>query len=177
MLQIYQFAYTLQLLERLGIANSNPRDLLIPAGTVLQIIIQDNYNKLDKDQATIYYIIVSHAIYLSNITWLDIAYPTSQLARMIAKPNTNHLLMAKGLLRYLKGIAIARITYKLMLELRDDYIVQSDIIQGTKDNRKSFQGYILVQHRGSISWTANRQKSIAQSIIKAKICAGSEGAR
>ena len=42
---------------------------------------------------------------------------------MIAKPNTNHLLMAKGLLRYLKGIAIARITYKLMLELRDDYIV------------------------------------------------------
>jgi multisubunit Na+/H+ antiporter MnhF subunit len=58
-------------------ANSNPRDLLILARTVLRTIIQDNYNKLDKDQAAIYYIIVGYAIYLSNITRLDIAYATS----------------------------------------------------------------------------------------------------
>jgi hypothetical protein len=64
----------------------------------------DKYNQLDKDQATIYRTIVGHAIYLSNITRLDIAYATGQLARMIAKPNTNHLSIAKGLLRYLKGI-------------------------------------------------------------------------
>jgi hypothetical protein len=42
---------------------------------------------------------------------------------MIAKPNTNYLLIAKGLLRYFKGIAIARIIYKPILELGDDYIV------------------------------------------------------
>jgi hypothetical protein len=92
-------------------ANCNPRDLPIPIRTVLQTTIQDNYNKLDKDQAAIYYTIVSYAIYLSNITRLDIAYATGQLARIIAKPNTNHLSIAKGLLRYLKGIATARITY------------------------------------------------------------------
>ena len=92
-------------------ANSNPRDLPIPARTVLRTIIQDNFDKLDEDQAAIYYTIVSYAIYLSNITRLDIVYATGQLARMMAKPNTNHLLIAKGLLRYLKGIAIARITY------------------------------------------------------------------
>ena len=95
----------------------------------------------------------------------------------MAKPNTNHLLIVKGLLRYLKGIAIARIIYKLIPNLGDDYIVQSDAIWGTKDNRKLFQGYILVQHRRSISWTANRQKSIAQSTIEAEICAGNKGAR
>ena len=92
-------------------ANSNPRDLPIPARTVLRTIIQDNFDKLDEDQATIYHTIISHAIYLSNITRLDIVYATGQLARMMAKPNTNHLSIAKGLLRYLKGIAIARITY------------------------------------------------------------------
>ena len=92
-------------------ANCNPRDLLIPARTILQTTIQDNYNKLDKDQATIYYTIVSATIYLSNITRPDIAYATSQLACIIAKPNTNHLLMAKGLLRYLKGTTTAKITY------------------------------------------------------------------
>jgi hypothetical protein len=41
----------------------------------------------------------------------------------MAKPNTNYLLIAKGLLRYFKGIATARITYKPMLDLGDDYIV------------------------------------------------------
>jgi hypothetical protein len=92
-------------------ANSNPRDLPIPAGTVLQTTIQDNFDKLDKDQAIIYCTIVSYAIYLSNITRLDIAYAIGQLAQMMAKPNTNYLLIAKGLLQYLKGIAIAKITY------------------------------------------------------------------
>ena len=38
-LQIHQFAYTLQLLKRLRMANSNPRDLPIPARTVLQTTI------------------------------------------------------------------------------------------------------------------------------------------
>jgi hypothetical protein len=84
-------------------ANCNPRDLLI--------------------LAAIYYIIVSYAIYLSNITRLDIAYITGQLARIMAKPNTNYFLIAKGLLRYLKSIATAKITYKPILDLRDDYIV------------------------------------------------------
>ena len=83
----------------------------------------DKYDQLDEDQAAIYRTIVGHAIYLSNITRLDIAYTTSQLAQIIAKPNTNHLLIAKGLLRYFKGIAIARIIYKPILELGDDYIV------------------------------------------------------
>jgi len=57
---------------------------------------------------------------------------------MMAKPNTNYLLMAKGLLRYFKGIATAGITYKPMLDLGDDYIVWSDAIWGIEDNRKSF---------------------------------------
>jgi hypothetical protein len=55
----------------------------------------------------------------------------------MAKPNTNHLLIAKGLLRYLKGIAIAGITYQLT-QLEDDYIVWSDATWGIKDDRKLF---------------------------------------
>ena len=105
-------------------ANSNPRDLPIPARTILRSIDQDldKFDQLDEDQAIIYYIIVSATIYLSNITRLDIAYLTSQLARIMAKPNTNHLLIAKGLLQYLKGTAIARITYK-PTQLGDNYTI------------------------------------------------------
>jgi hypothetical protein len=56
----------------------------------------------------------------------------------MAKPNTNHLSMAKGLLRYFKGTATARITYKPMPDLGDDYIVWSDATWGIEDDRKSF---------------------------------------
>lgn len=94
-------------------ANSNPRDLPIPAGTVLRSTDQDldNYEELDTDQAVVYRTIVGATIYLSNITRPDIAYTTGQLARMMAKPNTNHLSIAKGLLRYLNGTTTARIIY------------------------------------------------------------------
>ena len=101
------------MLKKLGMANSNPRDLPIPAGTVLRSIDQDldNYEELDIDQAIVYRTIVGATIYLSNITRPDIAYTTGQLARIMAKPNTNHLLIAKGLLRYLNGTTPARIIY------------------------------------------------------------------
>jgi hypothetical protein len=46
--------------------------------------------------------------------------------------------MAKGLLRYFKGTATARITYKPMPDLGDDYIVWSDATWGIEDDRKSF---------------------------------------
>jgi hypothetical protein len=94
-------------------ANCNPQDLLIPTRTILQSINQDlnKYNQLDKDQATIYYTIVNTTIYLSNITRPDIAYIIRQLARIIAKPNTCHLSITKGLLQYLKGTTTAKITY------------------------------------------------------------------
>jgi len=58
-----------------------------------------------------HYTIINTTIYLSNITQPDIAYAIRQLARIMAKPNTYYLLIAKGLLQYLKGIAKAKITY------------------------------------------------------------------
>ena len=177
-LRIHQTAYITRLLERLGMANSNPRDLPIPAGTVLRSTDQDleRYEQLDEDQAAIYRTIVGATIYLSNITRPDIAYATGQLARMMSKPNTNHLSMAKGLLRYLKGTATAGITYHPTNQ-GEEYKIWSDATWGTEDDRKSFQGYTLIRHGGAISWTANRQKSTAQSTMEAEICAGSDGAR
>jgi hypothetical protein len=151
-LRIHQTAYATRLLERLGMANSNPRDLPIPAGIVLRSTDQDldKFEELDEDQASIYRTIVGATIYLSNITRPDIAYATGQLARMMAKPNTNHLSMAKGLLRYLKGTATAGITYQ-PTEQKEDYKVWSDATWGTEDDRKSFQGYVLIRHGGAIS--------------------------
>jgi len=72
----------------------------------------DRYQEVGKDQAVIYYIIVGLVIYLANCTQPDITYIVGQLARMIARPNKNHLTIAKQLLRYLKGTTTLGIKFR-----------------------------------------------------------------
>jgi hypothetical protein len=67
---------------------------------------------VSKDQAAIYRTIVGSVIYLANYTRPNIVYTVGQLARMMARPNKNHLLIAKQLLRYLKGTITLGIEYK-----------------------------------------------------------------
>ena len=67
---------------------------------------------MSKDQAAIYRTIVGSVIYLANYTRLDIVYTVRQLARIIARPNKNHLLITKQLLRYLKGTITLGIKYR-----------------------------------------------------------------
>jgi hypothetical protein len=177
-LRIHQEAYTTRLLDKLGMSNCNPRALPIAAGTVLKSTEHDldQYHEVSKDQAAIYRTIVGSVIYLANCTRPDIAYTVGQLARMMARPNENHLSIAKQLLRYLKGTITLGIEYKPTL-IGYDVILWSDATWGTEDDRKSFQGYVLIRHSGAICWSATRQKSTSQSSMEAEICAGSDAGR
>jgi hypothetical protein len=94
----------------------------------------------------------------------------------MAKPNVYHLSIAKQLLRYLKGTMSLGITYK-PTKLGDNYILWSDATWGSEDDRKSFQGYVLIRHRGALSWSATRQKSTSQNSMEAEICAASAARR
>ena len=80
MLRIHQEAYTLRLLEKLRMENSNPWNLPIAPSTVLYSTDQDQYPEIDQDQAAIYHMIIGSAIYLSNCTRPDIVYIVGQLA-------------------------------------------------------------------------------------------------
>jgi hypothetical protein len=95
--------YIQKILERFGMNNCNPKDIPIPAGTVLQSSDQDldRYALLEADEAGLYRQIVRSTIYLSNCTRPDISYAVGQLARHMAKPNEYHLRVGKLLLRYL----------------------------------------------------------------------------
>jgi len=177
-LRIHQEAYTTRLLKKLGMSNCNPRALPIAAGTVLKSTEHDldRYQEVGEDQAVIYRTIVGSVIYLANCTRPDIAYTVGQLARMMARPNENHLTIAKQLLRYLKGTTTLGIEFR-PTSIGYDVILWSDATWGTEDDRKSFQGYILIRHGGAICWSATRQKSTSQSSMEAEICAGSDAGR
>ncbi|KAI1007218.1 hypothetical protein K3495_g1001 [Podosphaera aphanis] len=46
-----------------------------------------------------------------------------------------------------------------------------------EDDRKSFQGYVVLYNEGAISWVSQRQKSTALSSMEAEIIAANEGAK
>ena len=170
--RIHQSLYIKKLLERLGMANANVTVLPIPANTVMRE--KEEFDTLDDDETYLYRSIVGSSIYLSNNTRLDISYTVGQLARFMSKPRVDHLRYAKNLLRYLKGTINVGITYS---GNRIEYSIYTDSTWGTEDDRVSFQGWVVIQYNGAISWAAQRQKSTVQSSIEAEIIAANEGAR
>ena len=119
--------YTRKILERFGIDKCNPKDIPIPASTILQNakLDLDKYSLLDRDKASLYQQIVRLTIYLLNYIRPDIIYAIRQLARHIAKPNDYYLIIEKLLLYYLNRSVSLGIVYS-PTQLGLDYIIWSD---------------------------------------------------
>lgn len=112
-LRIHQTAYTTKLIQRLGMEKSIPKDLPLPAGTVLSPSTKDDIHQtLKDDDICLYRQIVGSVLYISNGTRPDISYAVGQLARFMSDPDSNHLSMAKHLLRYLNGTRSLGIKYR-----------------------------------------------------------------
>ncbi|KAI0992749.1 hypothetical protein K3495_g15436 [Podosphaera aphanis] len=156
---------------------SIPKSLPLPAGTVFKSSTEnDPWYILEDEDASLYRQIVSSVLYLSNGTRPDISYAVGRLARFMSSPNSNHLSMAKHLLRYLKGNRSLGIMYKATNDTKD-CSAWTDATWGTEDDRKSFQGQTIIWKGGAVTWSATRQKSTAQSSMEAEIMPASEGAK
>jgi len=183
-LRIHQTLYITKLLERLGMKDCNAVQLPIPAGTVLlqpSDLPEDEtseYQLLDKLEANLYCQIVGSLLYLGNCTRLDLSYAVGQLARHMSKPRTLHLRLGKQTLRYLKGTISMGILYiGTNHEGTNAYTLYSDATWGTESDRVSFQGWAATRANGAILWTAQRQRSTAQSSLEAEFMAGSEASK
>ena len=172
--KIHQTLYTTKLLERLGMDKSNPVALPIPASTVLK---SDN-DLLEGDDITVYRQIVGSTIFLANNTRPDIAYTVGQLARFMSKLGKIHYQYSKILLRYLNGTREVGITFSNQRgQLPRSYNVWTDSTWGTEQDRKSFQGMVVIKYNGAVNWPTQRQKSTTLSSIKAEIIAANEGVK
>src|SRR4030088_2316928 len=109
--------YSIKLLERFKIDQSNATNLPILVGTVLKK--QDEYHDsftnetepLEPLEHQVYQQIVGSLIYLSNGTRIDLCYIVGQLARYMSNPLQLHLCYAKQVLCYLRGTTDYGITY------------------------------------------------------------------
>jgi len=200
---IHQRRYINKVLNRFHMDQSNPIQLPVPAGTILD---SSSESDLSDQEASLYRSITGSLLYLANGTRFDISYATGQLARHMANPLNSHLQLAKKVLRYIRGSINHQIHYisvpspiqssvlsnvqpsvlsnvqpsvlsTVQSPVPPIYQSYSDATWATEPDRVSTQGWVVVWNGGAISWHSGRQRSTALSSMEAELIAANELAK
>lgn len=136
--------------------------------------------------------LVGAIMYIANITRLDIAFRTGQLARFVSQPYKHHWKAAIRVLRYLRHNADYVATFGLNRSTNGTIpLIAADIRRGTssiqaysdadwagcKATRRSTSGGIIRFNGDIISWISKRQKTVALSTAEAEYIALTETAK
>lgn len=101
-------------------------------------------------------------------------YGVSLLSRFMRSPKKSHLIAAKRVLRYVKGIAKYGILFPYGMQKDELKLVgytDSDF-GGDQVERKSTSGNILFMNTTPISWSSKKQTIVALSSCEAEYVAG-----
>lgn len=105
--------------------------------------------------------LVGELNYLANATWPDIAFAASTLSRFCTDPGKTHWLLAKHVLRYLKGTKHYGIKYIKNMDKVAAY--KDSDWAGNVDDRKSCTGNLVILANSPISWKSKKQRAVALS--------------
>ena len=114
--------------------------------------------------------------FASNQTRPEIAFATGYVARYASNPDQTHMKAVNRIFMFLKDDPGKGILYsgKHGLQLRG--FVDSDFA-GCEDSRKSTTGWVFTLAGGPVSWSSQRQKTVATSTMDAEYIAGAEAAK
>jgi hypothetical protein len=110
----------------------------------------------------------------------DISCSVSQLSQFLTKPTSTHMAAARRVLRYLKGTKNLGIIYRAKSHPSShlDIFGFSDANwAGDKNDRKSTTGYLFAIAYGPVSWTSQKQSTVALSTMEAEYMALSDTSR
>jgi len=151
--------HTLTLLEALKMGKATPEKTPMASGVKLtktggRLLSEGNR----------YAELVGSLLYLSTTTRPDIAFAVGVLSRFMACPEEDHMRVAKGVLRYLRGKTRLGVVYS-----------GSEPLQGFVDadwaGRRSTTGYVFTCNGGAIAWASKRQSTVATSTAEAEYVA------
>ena len=114
--------------------------------------------------------------FTSNQTRPDIAFATGYVARYASNPNQTHKDAVDRIFAYLKDDPAKGIVYSDKHGLQLMGFVDSDFA-GCEDSRRSTTGWVFTLAGGPISWSSQRQKTVATSTMDAEYIAGAEAAK
>ena len=118
------------------------------------------------EQRIEYQRMIGSLMYIMLGTRADIAYPVSVASRYLANPGSQHMKLARRIIRYLKGTKGLSLTFKGHLQMLKGY-TDADWA-GCHDSRRSTAGYLFNIGSGAISWQSKRQSVVALSTCEAE---------
>ena len=120
--------------------------------------------------------LVGCLMYLAVSTRPDIAYVTNRLARYVSAPTSNHVAVAKRVLKYLHGTkSVGILLGDSSPSFLDGYCDAN--YGGCEETRRSTTGYVFTLHGSLVSWQTKLQKTVAVSTTEAEYMAAASAAK
>ena len=160
-----QKKYCEKILSKFGMENCKPRKSPCHEGLDKE---PDDSQVLDDPR--LYREIVGSLIYAMTATRPDISYVVTKLSQNMSKPTTQNLIVAKGVLRYLRGTLEYTLVFRKSIDpVQLEGFCDSDRASSYSD-RKSISAYVfkLSEHSALISWKTKKQNIVALSSCEAK---------
>lgn len=172
-IRIHQKKYIDEIVAKYGFSDVAP--VKTPLDKDIKLSTQDDYSAHPKFQKE-YQSKVGSLNFASNQTRPDIAFATGYVARYASNPNQTHMNAVDRIFAYLKTDPGKAIVYsgKHGLQLRG--FVDSDFA-GCEDSRRSSTGWVFTLAGGPVSWSSQRQKTVATSTMDAEYIAAAEAAK
>jgi Reverse transcriptase (RNA-dependent DNA polymerase) len=125
----------------------------------------------DADITVAYQRLVGSLTYLAICTRPDLAYTAMALGQHNASPTRAHLVVAKGVLRYLAGTVQLGLTFSPLNQHLPPSVQTHSSACGLSDadwasderDRKSISGYCFYFCNSLVSWSARKQRTVSTS--------------
>jgi hypothetical protein len=159
-----QGKYTVEILKRFDMLECNPMNT--PMEAKMKLLVDTSSKLID---ATLYRQIIGLLMYLMN-TRPDICFSVNTLSRFLVEPRHVHLVAAKHVMRYLKGIIDCGLSYDGDHDFTLSGYTDADWA-GSVSDRKTTSRFYFNLGSAMISWKSRKQSSIALSTMEAEYIA------
>ncbi|KPJ19636.1 Retrovirus-related Pol polyprotein from transposon TNT 1-94 [Papilio machaon] len=162
---IHQTKYIEKILEKFNMDSANPNS--IPS---------DPHIKLQKGDAVParnlpYREAVGSLIHLATVSRPDIAYAVSVVSQFLHNYNESHWNAVKKIFKYLKGTIEFGLCYQSKPQ-STELIGYSDADYANDiETRRSMTGYVFIKNGAAVTWSSQRQQSVALSTTEAEFMA------
>lgn len=166
-LKISQGQYLKNVLQRFNMSDCKSRSILIETKVDLSI------NTLSTTCSQPYRQLIGCLMYAMLATRSDLSYCLNYFSHFQNNPEEVHWMYLKNVLRYIKGTLDYSIIYRKQsgnIPILEGFV---DADWANHNDRKSVTGYIFKIYGSIVSWSTNRQPTIALSTTEAEYMAAS----
>ena len=166
---IHQGAYIQQILEHLGMANSDT--VTTPMDHSIKLTPATDNNLFEHPM--LYREAIRALLYASLGTRPDITFAVQVLSQFASKLSQEHWRAIKRILRYLQGTKDLGITYDNLNGYADIHVSSySDADWGSSlIDQRSVSGYVFLIGGGAVAWSSKKQPTVALSSTEAEYMA------